>query len=641
MKSTAEVAKDLGISTRRVTKLIEDGILQAEKIGRSWFIDEESLDAFATQPRKSGRPRKNDSSADKLEKARIETSATCKEDEIESIPQLMTGAQALIRAIEDAGTEIIFGLPGAQVLDIYNALYDSKKLQHVLVRHEQGAAHAADGYARASGKCGTVLVTSGPGATNTVTGIAAAYMDSVPIVVICGQVPTNVLGTDAFQESDITGVTMPIVKHSFLLKDAADIPRVVAQAYHIATTGRPGPVVIDVPSNIAKSRVYKYEYPNKVVIDSYRPTLKGHAKQIKLATRELLKAKKPVVLAGGGVIKSEASHELFKLIKTLDFPVVSTMLGKGAFPESDSHFVGLAGVQSCAVANAALKESDLVLAIGTRFADRVTGDTTTFAKNAKIIHIDIDPAEISKNVHADIPIVGDANVVLHSLNEALENEILDKHILDEWWHQIKAWKKEHQKLHNKTLAKSEKSGQFDPRKVLEILSSLCRSKQIIFTTEVGQHQMWSANYLCCDKPRSFLSSGGAGVMGYGLPAALGAAIGNKDAQVICIAGDGSIQMNIQEMATITELGLPVKVLLFNNKSLGMVHELQGDYFDGRYLATTYSFNPDFCAIAQAYGWQSFCVTQDKKIEAYLREWLECPSAALIEVDISMAERTAE
>ena len=655
MKSTAEVAKSLGISTRRVTKLIEDGVLKAEKIGRSWFIDEASLDAFAMQPRKSGRPRKdaadvrgaqlvgvgNDAEQNAIESAAKEFAEDeCAQQSASTQrPQVMTGAQALIFALEDAGVELIFGLPGAQVLDIYNALYDSKKIKHILVRHEQGASHAADGYARATGKCGTVLVTSGPGATNTVTGIAAAYMDSVPLVVVCGQVPTNVLGTDAFQESDITGITMPVVKHSFLLKDATDIPRVVAQAYHIASTGRPGPVVIDVPSNIAKSLIYRYEYPREVIIDSYRPTLKGHAKQIKHAARELAAAKCPVILAGGGVIKSNASAELCKCVDLLNAPLTCTMLGKGAFPENDKHFIGVAGVQSSAVANAALQESDLLLAIGTRFADRVTGDTATFARGAKVIHIDIDPAEISKNIHADIPIVGDAKIVLQSLNEQLENANANKDRLQPWWQQICSWKDEQQK---ERAVSSETSQQtLTPREVLKTLSKLCAARKTIFTTEVGQHQMWAAHYLQCEESRTFLSSGGAGVMGYGLPAALGAAIGNKDAQVICIAGDGSLQMNIQEMATITELGLPVKVLLLNNKGLGMVHELQNEKFNSHYIATTYSFSPDFGGIAQAYGWQSFRIAKRDNLESCMNEWLSCKKAALLEVDISLAERTVE
>lgn len=789
MKSTAEVAESLGISTRRVTKLIEDGILKAQKIGRSWFIDESSIEAFAKAPRKSGRPRKSDAVASvpsaasaaeaesALSAAELDSATGAAEfsgvtDAAESVavtsaaapdtacdavhntttsttlldtavnvalsaasatanvaPSVasaavhissatqknLTGAQALIRALEDAGVEFIFGLPGAQVLDIYDALYSSKRLRHILVRHEQGAVHAADAYARVSGKCGTVLVTSGPGATNTVTGIAAAYMDSVPVVVICGQVPTEVLGSDAFQESDITGITMPVVKHSFLLKSAAEIPKVVAQAYHIANTGRPGPVVIDVPSSVAKSVLDNYAYPKEVIIDSYRPTLKGHAKQINLAAKNLVAAKRPVVLVGGGIIKSQASKELRECVNLLDAPITCTMLGKGAFPENSENYLGVAGIQSSAVANAALQQSDLVLAIGTRFADRVTGNPKAFVPVAKVIHIDIDPAEISKNIHADIPIVGDAKIVLQALNaqlaackkelskgkDGVENSIKANHDV---------WKKYIQELKVQQAAANAKQGDsflqniITPRKVLSTLDALCKKKQVVFTTEVGQHQMWAANYLKCSKPRTFLTSGGAGVMGYGLPATIGAALASPTAQIICIAGDGSLQMNVQEMATITELGLPVKVLLFNNKGLGMVHELQATKYNCRYCATEYSYNPDFAALARAYGWEAFCMSKltnidncadsclsqnagmdseeatqdldkqvlpsqpplrtqsplphqppqlqqtqpqqqlqqiDKQIESQLKRWLECSAPALLEVDISMGTRTVE
>lgn len=538
----------------------------------------------------------------------------------------MTGAQCLIKALEDVGVDTIFGYPGGQAIDIYNALYDSKKLHHILVRHEQGAAHAADGYARATGKVGTVIVTSGPGATNTVTGISTAYMDSIPLVVITGQVATSSLGSDAFQESDMTGITMPIVKHSYLVHDPEKLPEIIAEAYYIASTGRPGPVVIDVPGNISKAQNVPYHFPDEVKLESYKPTYKGNSKQIRSAARALEKAERPVIYAGGGILSSNASAELLDLAETLQIPVVVSLIGKSCMPEDNPLCLGMPGMHGSRAANAALQNSSLIFAVGTRFADRVTGRLSAFAPDAKVIHVDIDPAEIGKNRNADIPVVGDARLVLAAINEQLHKDQAQP-IDAEWVAKIDRIRRESPFYYEK------RDDAIQPEYALELLDKLTKDRDTVFTTEVGQHQMWAAQYLHCTRPRTFLSSGGAGTMGFGFPAAIGAQEGCPNSLVVCIAGDGSLQMNIQEMATAYEAGTPVKVLLLNNSTLGMVHQWQDLFYNKRYSQTVFTGNPDFVKLAEAYHWYGDSVSDPAQLEDAMEKWLSQEGPALLEVVI--------
>ena len=536
----------------------------------------------------------------------------------------MTGAQCLIKALEDVGVDTIFGYPGGQAIDMYNALYDSKKLHHILVRHEQGAAHAADGYARATGKVGTVIVTSGPGATNTVTGISTAYMDSIPMVVITGQVATSSLGSDAFQESDMTGITMPIVKHSYLVHDPEKLPEIVAEAYYIASTGRPGPVVIDIPGNVSKAQNVPYHFPDEVKLESYKPTYKGNSKQVKSAARALEKAERPIIYAGGGILSSNASAELLDLAETLQIPVVVSLIGKSCMPEDNPLCLGMPGMHGSRAANAALQNSDLIFAAGTRFADRVTGRLSAFAPDAKVIHVDIDPAEIGKNRNADIPVVGDAKLVLAAINEQLHKDQAQP-VDAEWVAKIDEIRRESPFYYEK------RDDAIQPEYTLELLDKLTKGRDTIFTTEVGQHQMWAAQYLHCTRPRTFLSSGGAGTMGFGFPAAIGAQEGCPNSLVVCVAGDGSLQMNIQEMATAYEADTPVKVLLLNNSALGMVHQWQDLFYNKRYSQTVFTGNPDFVKLAQAYHWYGDSVSDPSQLEGSMERWLSQEGPALLEV----------
>lgn len=538
--------------------------------------------------------------------------------------QKMTGAQCLIKALEDVGVDTIFGYPGGQAIDIYNALYDSKKLHHILVRHEQGATHAADGYARATGKVGTVIVTSGPGATNTVTGISTAYMDSIPMVVITGQVATSSLGSDAFQESDMTGITMPIVKHNYLVHDPEKLPEIVAEAYYIASTGRPGPVVIDIPGNVSKAQNVPYHFPDEVKLESYKPTYKGNSKQVKSAVRALEKAERPIIYAGGGILSSNASAELLDLAETLRIPVVVSLIGKSCMPEDNPLCLGMPGMHGSRAANAALQNSDLIFAAGTRFADRVTGRLSAFAPDAKVIHVDIDPAEIGKNRNADIPVVGDAKLVLAAINEQLHKDQAQP-VDAEWVAKIDEIRRESPFYYEK------RDDAIQPEYTLELLDKLTKGRDTIFTTEVGQHQMWAAQYLHCTRPRTFLSSGGAGTMGFGFPAAIGAQEGCPNSLVVCVAGDGSLQMNIQEMATAYEAGIPVKVLLLNNSALGMVHQWQDLFYNKRYSQTVFTGNPDFVKLAQAYHWYGDSVSDPSQLEGSMERWLSQEGPALLEV----------
>ncbi len=550
---------------------------------------------------------------------------------------MMTGAQAIIAALECEGVSYVFGYPGAQAIALYDALFDSQQITHVLARHEQAAVHEADGFSRSTGKVGVALVTSGPGATNTVTGIANAYLDSIPLVVISGQVPTHVIGTDAFQESDTISITMPVVKHSFLAQRAQDLPRIVREAFHIALTGRPGPVVIDVPSDVAKETLV-FAYPEKVNIPSYKPTYKCNTKQVKAACALIEGADKPVILAGGGVIASGAEAELRELAFLLDAPVALTLMGKGAFPSEHRQCLGAIGMHGSLRSNAALMESDVIVAVGTRFSDRVTGAMERFAPGAKLIHIDIDPAEIGKLREASVPIVGDAKSVLAGMIAQLKKDAFEARTAA-WWQQIGSGEKVKARLRTQ----EEEGEAIDPAFCMHLLGHALNEREragqrTIVTTEVGQHQMWAAQYLPRNTPRSFLSSGGLGTMGFGFPAAIGAALAHPKATVVCIAGDGSFQMNVQEMATARAFEVPVKVMLMDNSCLGMVHQWQQYFYAGRFSQTELDFNPDFVALAEAYGWQAKRVETKEQFTRALQEMLDAPGPYLLDVVVPSSKK---
>ena len=537
----------------------------------------------------------------------------------------MTGAQAVIASLEAEGVDTIFGYPGGQAIKIYDALYDSKKIRHVLARHEQGATHMADGYARATGKVGVVLVTSGPGATNTVTGIATACMDSVPMVIITGQVTRGVIGTDAFQESDIVGITMPVVKHSFLLQSTDDLTRTFREAFYIASTGRPGPVLIDIPSDLASAEMV-FEYPDSVNLPSYRPTYRGNAKQIKQAVNLIEASKRPLLYAGGGVVASHACAELAELARTMQIPVVTTLMAKGAFPASDPLNLGPVGMH----ANRAMTECDLLICVGARFSDRVTGKLSEFAPHAKTIHIDIDPAEIGKIRDPQVPIVGDAQGILAGMNEQIAKAGLSP-VGAQWFAQCDEWRRRWPFYHDSF---EDFPGQIVPEIVLDTLSAKLDDNASIVTTEVGQHQMWAHQHIAREHARAFLSSGGLGTMGFGFPAAIGAQIGCPDAQVVCVAGDGSFQMNSQEMATAAINGAPVKVLILDNRALGMVHQWQKLFYRERYSSTLLDANPDFVKLADAYGWQGERVENPDEVDAAIDRMLASEGPYLLDVAIS-------
>lgn len=545
----------------------------------------------------------------------------------------MTGAQAIIASLEAEGVDTIFGYPGGQAIKIYDALYDSKKIHHVLARHEQGATHMADGYARATGKVGVVLVTSGPGATNTVTGIATAYMDSVPLVVITGQVTRGVIGTDAFQESDIVGITMPIVKHSFLLQSTDDLTRTFREAFYIASTGRPGPVLIDIPSDLSGSEMV-FHYPDTVSIASYRPTYKGNAKQVKQAASLIAEARRPLIMAGGGIVSSHACPELTALAERMNIPVVTTLMGKGAMRCSNPLNLGPVGMHGSKYANMAVTECDLLVAVGARFSDRVTGKVDEFAPHARIIHIDIDPAEIGKIVQPAVPIVGDAKSVLAALNERLD-KMGATSVCDDWTAEVFSWR---ERWPFYTADFADYPDKIAPEVVLSKLSEKLDPEASIVTTEVGQHQMWAHQNIHREHARTFISSGGLGTMGFGFPAAIGAKIGCQDEQVVCVAGDGSFQMNSQEMATAKINGVNVKVLVIDNRALGMVHQWQHLFYHDRFSFTELADNPDFVKLADAYGWRSARITRPEEVDAALDEMLASDEPYLLDVMIP-AEQT--
>lgn len=541
----------------------------------------------------------------------------------------MNGARILVECLIKEGVDVMFGFQGGSVLPVFDALYDAP-IKFIMVRHEQGAAHAADGYARSTGKVGVCLATSGPGATNLVTGIATAYMDSIPMVAITGQVPTVMIGNDAFQEADIVGITRPIVKHNYLIRDITELSRVVKEAFHIASTGRPGPVLIDLPKDISTG-ITEFKYPQSIDIRGYNPTYSGHLGQIKKAANLIQTAKQPIIYAGGGVISSGASNELLELAEKTHIPVTATLMGLGGFPGTHPLFMGMLGMHGTRYANYAISEADLILAIGARFDDRVTGKLDEFAPQATIIHIDIDPSSISKNVRAHLPIVGDVKQVLKELNKIITPSNVTS--TNDWLKKIDGWKEKYPLVYQRG---SKKDGKLHPQFVIEQICEIAGGNAII-TTEVGQNQMWAAQYYKVTSPRTFLSSGGLGTMGYGLPAAIGAQVGNPDKVVFDIAGDGSIQMNIQELMTAVAYNLPVNIAILNNRNLGMVRQWQELFFNKRYAHTSLEINPDFIKLAEAYGAIGIMVTKEEEVRPAIERAIASPKPVMIDFRVAEEE----
>ncbi|KLN64413.1 MULTISPECIES: acetolactate synthase 3 large subunit [Vibrio] len=546
---------------------------------------------------------------------------------------MLSGAEMVVQSLIEEGVEQIFGYPGGSVLDIYDALHaKTDQIKHVLVRHEQAATHMADGYARATGNPGVVLVCSGPGATNTITGIATAYMDSIPMIVVSGNVPNNMIGNDAFQECDIVGVSRPVVKHSFLVKKAEDIPETVKKAFYIATTGRPGPVLIDLPKDVMNPQVkLPYEYPKSLSMRSYKPTTTGHKGQIKKGLKTLLEAKKPVLYVGGGAVISEAEQHLIKLAEVLNLPVVSTLMGLGAFPGTHKNSLGMLGMHGVYEANMAMHNADLIFGVGVRFDDRTTNNLEKYCPDAKVMHIDIDPSSISKNVKADLPIVGSAEKVLESMVNLLEEQgsINDQDALNRWWDEIQGWR-ERQCLSYETSPERIK-----PQQVIETLHKLTNGDAYV-ASDVGQHQMFAALYYPFNKPRRWINSGGLGTMGFGLPAGMGVKFAKPDEEVVVVTGDGSIQMNIQELSTAMQYDIPVKIINLNNRFLGMVKQWQDIIYQGRHSNSYMSSVPDFAAIAEAYGHVGIRIETPDQLESGLKQALDMKDR-LVFVDINVDE----
>ncbi len=542
----------------------------------------------------------------------------------------LTGAQIIIKALQEEGVDTIFGYPGGAIIDLYDQLVKTD-IRHIMVRHEQGAVHAADGYARASGKVGVCLVTSGPGATNTVSGIASAYMDSIPIVVLTGQVPTSLIGNDAFQEVDIVGITRPCTKHNYLVKNVDDLARVIKEAFHIARSGRPGPVLVDLPKDLLKATA-QYKPLKEVELKSYNPNYEPNPKQLPKVIDLVKEASRPVIFSGGGVILSRGWKELREFARKIQAPVTSTLMGLGAFPASDPLWLGMIGMHGTYCANMSTSECDLLIAVGVRFDDRVTGKIDAFAPNARIVHIDIDPTSIRKNIRVSVPIVGDCRITLHKLNRLLEAEHLGhvKERREPWRRQIEEWKR------TKPLAYTLDDRVIKPQYVIEKLFEMTQGKAII-TTEVGQNQMWTAQYFRFDHPNSFITSGGLGCMGFGLPAAIGAQVACPDKLVVDIAGDGSIQMNIQEMATATQYNLPVKIAILNNGFLGMVRQWQELFYDKRYACTEMIVAPDFVKLAEAYGAVGLRATKPEEVEIVLEKALSIHRPVIMDFVVEREE----
>ncbi|WP_282110284.1 acetolactate synthase 3 large subunit [Shewanella algicola] len=544
----------------------------------------------------------------------------------------LSGASMIVRSLIDEGVSHIFGYPGGSVLDIYDSLHKIPGMEHILVRHEQAAVHMADGYARATGKVGVVLVTSGPGATNAITGIATAYMDSIPLVVLSGQVPSNLIGNDAFQECDMIGISRPVVKHSFLVKDAKDIPEIVKKAFYIAATGRPGPVVIDIPKDcLSPDVLHDYVYPKTVKMRSYNPTTTGHKGQIRRGLQALLAAKKPVLYVGGGAVISGCDAQILKLAERLNIPVISTLMGLGAFPGTHSQSLGMLGMHGQYEANMAMHNTDLIFGIGVRFDDRTTNNVDKYCPNATILHIDIDPSSISKTVRVDIPIVGSADNILDSMLALLDEsgDSNDAEALNHWWRDVEIWRS------RKSLEFDRTSDRIKPQQVIETLHKLTNGDAYV-ASDVGQHQMFAALYYPFDKPRRWINSGGLGTMGFGLPAAMGVKMAFPEETVVCVTGDGSIQMNIQELSTALQYDTPVKIINLNNRFLGMVKQWQDMIYSGRHSQSYMDSVPNFAKIAEAYGHVGMNINNPDELESKLAEALAMKDK-LVFVDISVDE----
>lgn len=544
----------------------------------------------------------------------------------------LSGAEMVVQSLRDEGVEYLFGYPGGAVLDIYDAIHTLGGIEHILVRHEQAAVHMADGYARATGKVGCVLVTSGPGATNAITGILTAYTDSVPMVIISGQVMSSLIGRDAFQECDMVGISRPVVKHSFIVKKAEDIPGILKKAFYIASTGRPGPVVVDIPKDTVNPTLkYPYEYPKSVELRSYNPTVNGHKGQIKKALKALLVAKKPVLFVGGGAVAAGCHEELTQFAQRLNLPVTSSLMGLGVYPSTDKQFLGMLGMHGTYEANTAMHESDLILGIGVRFDDRTTNNLDKYCPNAKVIQIDIDPTSISKNVPVAIPIVGNAKNVLDEFLSLLGEEIGSRpqNQLEDWWKQIDEWKAK------KCLDFDRTSGVIKPQQVMEAVYRITKGQAYV-ASDVGQHQMFAALHYPFDLPRRWINSGGAGTMGFGLPAALGVKLAHPEATVVCVTGDGSIQMNIQELSTATQYGIPVVVICLNNHFLGMVKQWQDLIYSGRHSQTYMNSLPDFVKLAESYGHVGIQISTPDELESKLQEAFSIKNK-LVFVDINVDE----
>ena len=533
----------------------------------------------------------------------------------------LSGGDILIRALKDVGVKHVWGYPGGAALHIYDAIYRQEEVVHLLVRHEQAAVHAADGFSRATGEVGTALVTSGPGATNAITGIATAYMDSIPLVIISGQVPSSKIGQDAFQETDMVGVSRPIVKHSFLVTRAEDIAATIAKAYYIAATGRPGPVVVDIPKDVTEPN-YKvpYDFPNEVKMRSYQPSEKGHRGQIKRAVKALLEAKRPVIYTGGGIVIDNAAEHLIAVARKLNFPVTNTLMGLGGYPGTDRQFIGMLGMLGTFEANTALHHADVIFAVGARFDDRVTNELEKFCPMATIIHVDIDPTSVSKNVEADIPVVGTCTSVLKEMLSLIEQSDIspDTEAISNWWQQIDEWRAKHG-LYTASRYEESSGETIKPQDVIKMLYKITGGKAII-TSDVGQHQMFAAQYYLFDHPRQWINSGGLGTMGFGLPSAMGAKLAFPDTDVACVTGEGSIQMCIQELSACTQHNLPVKIINLNNAALGMVRQWQDMQYNSRYSQSVYEESlPDFVALAEAYGHVGMKITKFNELEDKMRE----------------------
>ena len=543
----------------------------------------------------------------------------------------LTGAQILLESLKKEGVDVLFGYPGGAVIDIYDELPRHPELKHVLVRHEQGAVHAADGYARASGKVGCCLVTSGPGATNTVTGIATAYCDSIPLVVFTGQVPTQLIGNDAFQEVDIVGITRPCTKHNFLVKDVRNLAKTIRQAFYLARSGRPGPVLVDLPKDVMQART-EFVWPEDIFMRSYNPTYKPNLNQLRRTAEELARARKPVILAGGGVIMADASEVLCELAHELDIPVATTLMGLGAFPANGDLWLGMVGMHGTYAANMSINHADLLVCVGARFDDRVTGRLQDFASHARIVHIDIDPTSIRKNVEVDVPVVGDCRQALEGILEICRAKMADTDwsgMHADWLQTVHEWKANHPLAYTR-------NGHIKPQQVIEAMYAITKGDAII-ATEVGQNQMWAAQFYTFTKPRTLLTSGGLGTMGYGFPAAIGAQFAFPDKLVINVAGDGSIQMNIQELATVVQNKLPVKVVILNNGHLGMVRQWHEVFYNRNYSHTNMEAQPDFVKLAEAYGAEGYRISKPEELEDVLRKALTSPNPAFIDVMVEREE----